>query len=110
MPLGGCLGGQPLAVEGVETEVVDGSVVVVLVGVTNESGSTASATVIVQCNVLSGDTYTDRREITVLAGQTTSYEFRFRTQQSDLGNGYQVATEIEMTGPIEGAADWLRSL
>lgn len=109
VPLGGCLGRSPLTVEGVETEVSDGSTVVALVGVTNDAGSTTSAAMTVQCNVLSGDTYTERREIAVLANQTASYEFRFQTRQSELGNDYQVATNINVKGPLDSFVDWLQS-
>lgn len=110
LPLSGCLGGSSLTVEGVETEVSDGNVITALVGVTNESDQAASATMVVQCNVAAGDTYTERRDITVLANRTTSYEFEFQTQQPELDNRYEVATEIDAKGLVEGVVDWVENL
>jgi hypothetical protein len=109
VPLSGCTS-QKLTIEGVETDVVDGQTVVVLVGVKNNSSGTANGDLLVQCNVQSGGTYTERREITVLAEQTTSFELRFTTQQTDLGNSFSVAAELTVEGPVDRMVEWLDSL
>ncbi|ERG97037.1 hypothetical protein [Haloquadratum walsbyi] len=100
IPLSGCLS-SGLSIEGTESEVRDGQTVVVLVAVMNPSNSSQSGTLTIQCNVIAGDTYTRRRQITVLGSETNSYQFVFNTNTSDINNQYQITTSVATDGPLD---------
>lgn len=100
IPLSGCLS-NGLSIEGTESDVRDGQTVVVLVAVMNPSNSSRSGKLTIQCNVIGGDTYTRRQQITVLASETNSYQFIFQTNTLDVDNQYQITTNVTTDGPLD---------
>jgi hypothetical protein len=90
---GGCLG-PSLSVQEIESETTDGGAVLALIAVTNDAADATSAQLAVQCNVISGDTYTKRRQITVLGSRTNTYRFEFDVAKQEVENRYQIAADI----------------
>lgn len=89
----GCLG-PSIEVQEIESETTEAGTVVALIAVTNDAADATTAELAVQCNVLSGDTYTKRRQITVLGSRTNTYRFSFDVAATELENRYQIAANI----------------
>jgi hypothetical protein len=89
----GCLG-PSLSVQKIESETTDPGTVIALIAVTNDAADAKSAQLAVQCNVISGDTYTKRRQVTVLGSRTNTYRFEFDVAEPEVKNRYQIAADI----------------
>jgi hypothetical protein len=91
--LGGCLS-QSLSIQEIEDDTTEAGTITALVAVANDGSSATSAQLTVQCNVISGDTYTKTRQITVVGSRTNTYRFEFDVQDSEVDNRYEIAASI----------------
>jgi len=94
--LAGCLGGG-LEVEDTEARVTGFGNVIVRVLVANSSSSSKSGTLLGQVDANGGDTYTERREITVTGDGSNTYDLEFDIAASDSlsASSFEYSAEIE---------------
>jgi|GEM_PF-773389 hypothetical protein len=93
---GGGIGGG-LTVDDTSAETTAFGNVVLSVAVSNTSGSSNSDTLIGQVDMTGGDTYTERRDITVDGEQSNTYELEFDIDFSESLS----ASEFEYSARIE---------
>ena len=94
---GGGIGGG-LSVDTVDSQTTSFGNVVLTVSVSNSSGSSKSNTLMGQVNISGGDTYTQRRNITVPGESSNTFELEFDIDFSESLS----ASEYEYSAQIEG--------
>jgi len=94
--LAGCIS-SGLQVEDTDARVTTFGNVIVRVLVANDSSSSKSATLIGQVDVKGGDTYTQRRDISVTGDGSNTYDLEFDIAMSDSLS----ASEFEYSAEIE---------
>lgn len=100
--LAGCSGRLRAVTGGLKIENVDSRTtslgdIVLTVTITNDSGSSKSSTLIGQVDISGGDTYTQRRDVTVTGDSSNTFELGFDVALSESlsANQYEYNTELE---------------
>ncbi len=93
---GGIGGG--LSVESVNAQTTSFGNVVLTVSVSNSNSSSKSSTLVGQVDVSGGDTYTERREITVTGDSSSSFELEFDIAISESLSSDQYEYDAQLEG------------
>lgn len=94
--LAGCLGGG-LEIDDVDARTTSFGNVILTVAVSNGNGSSEDGTLVGQVDMSGGDTYTERRDVTVTGDGSNTYELEFDIAISESLSAaeYEYSAELE---------------
>lgn len=95
----GCLGGfgaqSDLRVTDIDGDWTEGGTLEIQVTVLNAGSAGGTGTVVVQADVDGGDTYTDRRDVTLPAGGSETFSVAFEPPADVVGAGFDANARME---------------
>jgi hypothetical protein len=95
----GCLGSfgeeSDLRVTEIDGDWTESGTLEILVTVRNAGSVEGTGTVVVQADVDGGDTYTDRRDVTLPAGGSETFSVEFEPPADEAGSGFDANAWME---------------